>query len=153
MDVAVSKHLSHIRLLQSFLEGNRLYSLSLEILLKAHPEFRTLGEPFHNFVTSLATNEVANETWADVIRPEGYILCENSMRTTHSRGSAHFLDEIRILTCDLTRIHQDYNIRMEQKRDFMSHVIGVFTIFMAPMAVMTSYWVSLGVTQNMFQTV
>ena len=140
MDVAVSKHLSHIRLLQSLLEGN-LYHF-FEVLIEVLSEFRTMGEPFHNFITILAEDEAANENLTAILRPEEYFLFENNMRTSHFRGSAYFLDQIRILSCNLSRIQHDYSIRMEQKRDFVSHVIGVFTIIMAPMAVMTSYWVS-----------
>lgn len=79
----------------------------------------------------------------DHVFSDALLLIENHLRLSYPRGSSHFLHKIRILSRSLERIREDYGVKMEQKRDFMSHVLGVFTIFMAPMAVMTSYWVSL----------
>jgi hypothetical protein len=85
--------------------------------------------------TTLATDS------ALVLQPHVYMLTEENLNINSKSGTACLLTRIECMSNRLQRLKIDYTMRIEQKRDILSHVFGAFAILVAPIAVMTSYWV------------
>ena len=75
---------------------------------------------------------------------EAPVLHENCFSEHGSGGNlSQWLGFVDALTKRVHLTQQEYLVKLQQKKDLMHFLPAIFTLFVTPIALMTSYWYSL----------